>query len=100
LELTVPEQWALIREYGEKHVSILERWYALRAFSQNLCAAAVLCAVIGLYKWFQHGYYEWGVLAAGLVFMAIVLMKRSFIFHKYLTDDIDAVIRKMKLKEK
>jgi hypothetical protein len=92
-QLNKPEIWALIRENGEKHISILERWYALRALSQNLSAASLLCVSICLYKWRVFGYFEWSFLALGFMIFFIVFMEKSFVFNQYLNDDIDATIQ-------
>jgi hypothetical protein len=98
--VTTPEKWTLIREYGEKHIPILERWYALRAFSQNLTAISLICVFICLYKWWAFGYLEWAVLSLVFIASFIVFMHRSTVFHKVLDDDIDSVIKKLKLNEK
>jgi hypothetical protein len=100
-DVTINEQWALVREYGEKHVPMLERWYALRALSQNLCAIAVISVIVGMYKWVLNPEnYGWGLLILVMAILAWVLMERSVIFHKYLNADMGAVIRTMKLKER
>jgi hypothetical protein len=98
--LSVQDEWALIREYGEKHIAILERWYALRALAQNLSAAAFLCVFICLYKWYKFGYYEWSFAALGLAFLGLVLIKRSEIFHQYLNKDIASIFTTLKLSKK
>ena len=97
---TVQEKWTLIREYGEKHIPILERWYALRAFSQNLCAISLICVFICLYKWLAFGYYEWALLALVFILSFMVFMKRSEMFHQVLNDDMGAIIKTLKLNEK
>jgi hypothetical protein len=99
-EMTTSEKWTVIREYGEKHISILERWYALRAFSQNLTAISLISVVICLYKWWAFGYAEWAVLSLVFITSFMVFMKRSEIFHKVMDDDIHSVIKKLKLNEK
>jgi hypothetical protein len=98
--LTVAEKWTLIREFGEKHVLILERWYALRAFSQNLTAISLISVFICLYKWWTFGYFEWAVLSLVFITSFVVFMKRSEIFHEVLDDEINAVVKKLKLNEK
>ena len=97
---TVQEKWTLIREYGEKHIPILERWYAFRAFSQNLCAISLICVFICLYKWIAFGYYEWAFLALVFIASFMVFMKRSEMFHQVLNEDMEAIIKKLKLIDK
>jgi hypothetical protein len=92
-QLSKSETWALIRENGEKHISILERWYALRALSQNLSAASLLSVSICLYKWFVFGYFEWSFVALGFIFFFIIFMEKSFVFDRWLNNDIDATLK-------
>ena len=92
-QLTVAEIWALIREKGDKHLSILERWYALRALSQNLGGASLLCVFICVYKWWTFGFYEWIFIAFCFVAFFVVFMQKSRVFNRYLNDDIIASIK-------
>lgn len=88
----VQDHWARIREYGEKHLAILERWYALRALSQNLAVVSLVGMLVSFAKYSQFGYYEWlpaGGLMIGLTF---VLLKRAEIFHDYLNHDLEATL--------
>lgn len=98
--LSIAEKWTLIREEGEKHLQILERWYALRAFSQNLTAISAICGLICLYKWSAFGYYEWGILALLFVALYFILMKRADVFNEVLQTDMTAVIEKLQQKSK
>jgi hypothetical protein len=92
-QLSKPEVWALLRESGEKHIPILERWYALRALSQNLSAASLLSVNICIYKWWVFGYYEWTFVGLGFVLSFIIFMEKSFVFDRYLEDDIRATLK-------
>ena len=92
-QLNKPEVWALMRESGEKHISILERWYALRALSQNLSAASLLCVSICIHKWWVFGHYEWLFTALGFIASFIIFMEKSFVFDTYLDDDIRATLK-------
>lgn len=96
--LTTPEKWALIRENGEKHVYILERWYALRAFSQNLAAMALICVLISIYKFFAFGYYEWLFISLVFCISFFIFLKRADTFHTVLNKDIAAVLKKLNLE--
>jgi hypothetical protein len=96
--LTVYEKWAVIREYGRKHTAILERWYALRAFSQNLCAACLATMFICFYKWFRFGYYEWVFIGFGLLLLSYLFMRRAKIFHFYLIHDMAAALKSLKFR--
>ena len=98
--LTTPEKWTLIREYGEKHIPILERWYALRAFSQNLIAISVLSFLICFYKWMAFGYYEWGIASIIFILSFFILSKRALTFHDMLNNDMAAVLKKLNLENK
>jgi hypothetical protein len=99
-QLSNAEKWTLIREEGEKHLQILERWYALRAFSQNLTAISAICGLICLYKWYAFGYYEWGLFVLLFVVLYFILMKRADVFNEVLHTDMKAVIDKLKGKQK
>lgn len=92
-QLSVPEIWTLIRENGEKHLSILERWYALRALSQNLSASSLLCVFICVSKWWIFGYFEWLLVALGFIMLFVVFMQKASVFNRYLNDDIIATIK-------
>ena len=94
------ENWTLIREYGEKHIPILERWYALRAFSQNLSAISLISIFICFYKWLAFGYFEWVLLSLIFILAFIIFMRRSEIFHNVLDNDIEVIVKKLKLNEK
>lgn len=99
-DLSVQDKWALIREYGEKHISILERWYALRALAQNLSAVALISALLCIYKYFQHYYWEWWIFFIAHIAITYLLLRRSEIFHQCLKSDVDAVINKLRLTER
>ncbi|MBK8429636.1 MAG: hypothetical protein IPL27_28460 [Lewinellaceae bacterium] len=92
----VQDNWAFIREYGGKHIAILERWYALRAFSQNLAAVSLIAGAVSIAKWWHFGYTEWLGVFFGSMALCLLALKRSEIFHRYLNDDI-AVILKLNL---
>lgn len=98
--LTISEKWTIIREFGEKHVHLLERWYALRAFSQNLSAMALISFVLCLFKYFKFGYYEWLLMAIVLIVAFFIFINRARVFHKVLNDDMNAVLNKLKLADK
>lgn len=86
------DNWAFIREYGEKHVPILERWYALRALAQNLAAVLLIAFVVCLKKYGQFYYYEWLFAALTCAFLTWELLKRAKIFHGYLLKDMEAIL--------
>ncbi len=87
------DNWAHIREYGGKHIAILERWYALRAFSQNLAAVSLIAGGVSIVKWWRYGYTEWLIAFLCLMALCFLALKRSEIFHRYLNEDIAAVLR-------
>lgn len=89
----VQDNWAHIREFGGKHIAILERWYALRAFSQNLAAVSLIAGAVSIAKWWRFGYTEWLMVFLCLLALCILALKRSEIFHRYLNEDIAAVLR-------
>ena len=89
----VQDNWAYIREYGGKHISILERWYALRAFSQNIAAVSLIAGMVSLVKWGRYGYSEWAGVFIGSMFLCLLALNRSKIFHHFLDDDIAAILR-------
>lgn len=89
----VKDDWALIRQYGEKHISILERWYALRALSQNLSAVNLICGLVCIAKWYQYRYYEWLYALVASIALCIILLKRAEVFHSYLNGDIAAILK-------
>lgn len=93
------EQWAFIREYGEKHIAILERWYALRALAQNLAAVSLITFAVCVKKWWQFGYYEWWFAAAVTLLLCWEFLKRAKIFHGYLLKDMEAILA-LNLQEK
>jgi hypothetical protein len=100
INLTVSEKWTIIREFGEKHIILLERWYALRAFSQNLSAISMISICICFYKWWEFRYYEWLVFLVVFIIAMIVFMVRACIFNNVLKEDMDATITKLKLDSK
>ena len=89
----VQDNWAYIREYGGKHISILERWYALRAFAQNIAAVSLIAGLVSLAKWFRYGYAEWAGVFIGAMLLCFLALNRSKIFHNFLNDDIAAILR-------
>lgn len=95
----VQDDWAYIREYGGKHISILERWYALRAFSQNLAAVGLIAGLFSLAKWWHAGYSEWFIVFAFSIGLCWMALKRSAIFDRFLSEDIAAVLR-LNLKDR
>jgi hypothetical protein len=99
-DLTMADKWTIIREYADKHILILERWYALRAFAQNLTAISLISIFICFYKWFKFGYYEWSLLLLFFTASFIIFMKRAEVLHHILDTDIDSIVKKLKLNDK
>lgn len=94
-------KWTLVREYGEKHLKILERWSLLKVVGQNLAAVSLFSAAISILKYFTSGqYFEWLVLAFGLVLLAIVFWIKSADFRRYVQVDIDDTISVLGLESK
>lgn len=69
----VQHQWAVIREYGERHISILERWYALRALSQNLSAVSLIAGIVCIFKFGQYRSFEW-------LFLLLMMFSLCYVF--------------------
>lgn len=88
----VQEKWALVREYGQKHIAILERWYALRALSQNLSAVCLIAAFASLLKLVFFHDKAWLACIASTLVMLYIFLRRAVIFHHYLNDDLDAIL--------
>jgi hypothetical protein len=89
----VQDNWAYVREYGGKHIAILERWYALRAFSQNLAAVSLIAGILCVAKWWTTANWEWLGVAIGTLVFCWMSLRRSDIFNRFLNDDIAAVLR-------
>ena len=96
--LSTADKWTLIREHGEKHILLLERWYALRALAQNLNAISLIGIFICLYKWRVFGYFEWGLLALIFICAFVIFLKQAEAFHKVLNTDMQSVLVKLNLE--
>lgn len=94
-DLTVQDKWALVRDRGEKHIPVLERWYALRALAQNLAAVTLIGSGVCVYKWMLYARWDWLLFAFLHLALTLLLLRRSEIFHRYLNLDLEAVIRRV-----
>ena len=92
--------WALIREHGDRHLIVLDRWQALKALSSNLAAYSLIAFFLCLVKWKCSGYWEWILFCPLFLALYFVYSDRARRFHRYLDDDSYAVFQVLKLKEK
>ncbi|MBN8676939.1 MAG: hypothetical protein J0M29_01860 [Chitinophagales bacterium] len=92
--------WALIREHGEKHLPILDRWQALKALAANMSAFCLFAILMCLAKWAQHGYWEWACLIPVFLLLFFAYLNRAKVFAEYLDKDSYAVFESLHLKEK
>lgn len=92
--------WALIREYGDKHLPILDRWQALKALSANMAAYCLIAIILCLVKWLQQGYWEWAMLTPFFLVLFGAYSNRARVFAEFLDKDSYAVFESLKLKEK
>ncbi len=96
----MPEYWALLRQYGEKHLVILDRWQALKALASNLAAFSLLAMGLCVIKWMLTGYWEWLALLPAFVGLFLIYTERARVFHIYYDHDSFAVFEALNLKEK
>ena len=92
--------WAVIRENGEKHLPILDRWQALKALSSNLAAFAFIAVFLCGAKAILTHQMEWAYLIAVFLPLFFAYSNRSKIFSDYLDDDSFAVFETLNMKEK
>jgi hypothetical protein len=92
--------WALIREYGDKHLPILDRWQALKALAANMAAYCLIAIILCLIKWNQSGNGEWAMLAPFFLVLFWAYSNRARVFAEFLDKDSFAVFESLKLKEK
>jgi len=92
--------WALIREHGDKHLGMLDRWQALKALSSNLAAFSLIAVFLCLVKWKCTGHWEWAVFSPLFLTLFFVYSDRARRFNRYLDEDSYAVFEVLKLKEK
>ena len=91
--------WALIRENGERHMVILDRWWALKALSSNLAAFAAVASLLALVKWRLTHYWEWACLTPVFLALFFIYNNRAKRFHRFLDDDSYAVFQALDLKK-
>jgi hypothetical protein len=96
----MPEYWALLREHGEKHLVILDRWQALKALSSNLGAFSLIAICLCLAKWQLTCHWEWLALTPVFLILFLIYCDRAIVFHIYYDEDSFAVFEALKLKEK
>jgi hypothetical protein len=96
----MPEYWALLREYGEKHLIILDRWQALKALASNLAAFSCIALVLCLIKGYFTGHWEWFALMPIFLGLSLIYAERAVVFHIYYDEDSFAVFEALNLKEK
>lgn len=96
----VSNYWAVIREYGDKHLSILDRWQALKALAANMSAFCLAAIVMCVVKWILCGYWEWLCLIPVLILLFFAYTNRARVFADYLDKDSYAVFESLQLKDK
>ncbi len=96
----MPEYWALLREHGEKHLVILDRWQALKALSSNLAAYSCIAMLLCLIKGFITHYWEWFMLLPVFGGLFLIYVERAKVFHVYYDEDSFAVFEALKLRDK
>ncbi len=92
--------WALIREYGDKHLPILDRWQALKALAANMSAYCLIAIILCLIKWYQNGYWEWVLLIPFFMVLFWSYSNRARVFAEFLDKDSYAVFESLRLKDK
>ncbi len=94
----MPFKWVLIREHGEKHLGILDRWQALKALSGNMAAFSLIAVGLCLLKWGFTGKDVWGYIAPAFFVLFLLYTKQANVFRSYLDDDSIAVIKGLGLE--
>ena len=92
--------WAHIREHGDKHLPILDRWQALKALSSNLAAFSLVAVCLCLWKYRSSGSMDWLLLAPIFLVLYFSYSNRAFKFGEYLDGDAEAVVTALDLKSK
>jgi len=92
--------WALIREHGDRHLVVLDRWQALKALSSNLAAFSLIAVFLCLIKWKCTSHWEWALFSPLFLMLFFVYSDRARRFHRYLDEDSYAVFEVLNLKEK
>lgn len=92
--------WALVRQHGEKHLPILDRWQALKALASNLAAYSLIAIVLCLVKWWRSDSTDWLWLVLVFAPLFFAYSNRAKVFSDYLDDDSFAVFETLNLKEK
>lgn len=92
--------WAVIRESGEKHLPILDRWQALKALASNLAAFSLIAVFLSVLKTVLTHHWEWACLAPVFLALFFAYSNRSKVFSAYLDDDSFAVFETLHLKDK
>jgi hypothetical protein len=96
----LPNYWALIREYGDKHLPILDRWQALKALAANMAAFCLMAILFCIIKWWQQGFWEWLSLIPVFILLFFAYSNRAKVFAEYLDKDSLAVFESLNLSEK
>jgi hypothetical protein len=96
----LPNYWALIREYGDKHLPILDRWQALKALAANMAAFCLMAILFCIIKWWQQGFREWLSLIPVFILLFFAYSNRAKVFAEYLDKDSLAVFESLNLSEK
>lgn len=94
------EKWVLIREYAEKHLSVIDRWVLLKTTSQNFFVVAFCSAIFSIMKFFYCNKIEWLITTAVLLFFARLFFLRARRFERYKDGDILTIVRVLKLEER
>lgn len=94
----VSHYWAQLRENGEKHLQILDRWQALKAFSTNLAAFSMVAACLCLWKWHCTGVSQWLGMAPLFLLLYASYSNRARKFGDFLDSDSAAVLDALNLR--
>lgn len=95
----VSHYWAQLREHGDKHLPLLDRWQALKAFSRNLAGFSMVAIWLCLWKWQVTDCKQWLALAPIFLLLYISYSNRSKKFGDYLDGDSKAVLEALHLNK-
>ncbi|MFN0212758.1 MAG: hypothetical protein ACKVT2_00765 [Saprospiraceae bacterium] len=91
------EFWALIRETGEKHNGMLERWWSFKALTANLSAYSLISVALLAYKWGATCQIDWLYLSFFFLVLSIIYLIRAEKFNRLLNKDALGVYNALEL---
>lgn len=94
----MPAKWVIIREFGERHMAILDRWQALKALSSNLATFSLIAAALCIVKSGNTCNAEWARLTPAFFALFLIYTKQANIFRTYLDDDSVALLQYLQFR--